>query len=193
MHPAQSVPLKRVFIGHGRSLIWRPLKDFLVERLHLEYEEFNRESTAGISTTDRLQAMLQNACFALLVMTAEDHYADGSQHARENVIHEIGLFQGRLGFERAIVLIEEGCAEFSNIHGLTQLCFPRGNIIAVSEDIRRVMEREGLVATDLLPESSSQSQAKVNLPGITNTSVSTGDVIGSRMRIHVGHDLKETI
>ena len=29
--------------------------------------------------------------------------------ARMNVIHEVGLFQGRLGFERAIVLLEEGC------------------------------------------------------------------------------------
>ncbi|MGH2442129.1 MAG: TIR domain-containing protein, partial [Chloroflexota bacterium] len=65
--------------------------------------------------------------------------------ARRNVIHEAGLFQGRLGFERAIILLEEGCEEFSNIHGLGQLRFPRGRISAVFDDVRRVLEREGLL------------------------------------------------
>ena len=42
-----------------------------------------------------------------------------------NVVHEAGLFQGRLGFTRAIVLLEEGCAEFSNIQGLQRSDFRR--------------------------------------------------------------------
>ncbi len=62
-----------------------------------------------------------------------------------NVIHEAGLFQGRLGFERTIILLEEGCEEFSNIQGLGQIRFPSGNIKAIFEDIRHVLEREGLV------------------------------------------------
>ena len=78
-------------------------------------------------------------------MTAEDEHADATKHARENVIHEVGLFQGRLGFRRAIVLLEEGCAEFSNITGLSQIRFPKGNIRASFEEIRRVLEREGIL------------------------------------------------
>lgn len=35
------------------------------------------------------------------------------------LIHEAGLFQGHLGFEQAILLLEDGCEEFSNIYGLT--------------------------------------------------------------------------
>jgi predicted nucleotide-binding protein len=61
--------------------------------------------------------MLDAASFAFLIMTAEDEHADKTFHARRNVLHEIGLFQGRLTFEKAIVLLEEGCTEFSNIHG----------------------------------------------------------------------------
>jgi hypothetical protein len=61
------------------------------------------------------------------------------------LLHEVGLFQGRIGFGRAIVLLEEGCDEFSNIHGLGQLRFPKGNISAKFEDIRAVLEREGLI------------------------------------------------
>ena len=62
-----------------------------------------------------------------------------------NVIHEAGLFQGRLGFQRAIVLLEEGCEEFSNIQGLGQIRFPAGNISAAFEEIRQVLEREEII------------------------------------------------
>jgi len=62
-----------------------------------------------------------------------------------NVIHEVGLFQGRLGFERAIVLLEEGCEEFSNIQGLGQIRFPKNNISAIFESVREVLEREKII------------------------------------------------
>lgn len=61
-------------------------------------------------------------------MTVEDKPADGGMQARMNVIHEVGLFQGRLDFEKAIVLLEEGCEEFSNIADLGQIRFPPGQI-----------------------------------------------------------------
>jgi predicted nucleotide-binding protein len=136
---------RRVFIGHGRSRLWRDLKDFLHERLHLDFEEFNRESAAGLSTKERLLQMLDASSFAFLIMTAEDERSDGSMTARANVIHEVGLFQGRLGFERAVVLIEEGCEEFSNILGVTQIRFPKGALDTKYEEIRKVLEREGIL------------------------------------------------
>lgn len=135
----------KVFIGHGRSSLWRDLSHFLSERLKLDWDEFNRESTAGISIKERLETMLDQASFAFLIMTAEDEHSDSTLHARENVIHEVGLFQGRLTFKRAIILLEEGCQEFSNIHGVGQIRFPKGNIRAAFEDIRMVLEREGLI------------------------------------------------
>lgn len=135
----------KIFIGHGHSPMWRDLKDFLHERLHLEYDEFNRVPVAGISTGVRLQEMLDNSRFAFIVMTGEDETAEGTMQARMNVIHEVGLFQGRLGLPRAIVLLEEGCEEFSNIQGLGQIRFPKGNIAAKFEDIRMVLEREGML------------------------------------------------
>ena len=136
---------KKIFIGHGRSDIWRELKDFIVDTLGLEYDEFNRISPAGKATSDRLKEMLKESCIAFLIMTGEDEQADGSLHARENVIHEAGLFQGKVGFERAIILLEKGCQEFSNIHGLGQIRFPKGNIRAIFEDIRDVLKRESIM------------------------------------------------
>lgn len=136
-----------VFIGHGRSPVWRDLKDFVQDRLKLPWDEFNRVPVAGVTNIARLSEMLDAAAIAFLVMTAEDERADGSVQARMNVIHEAGLFQGRLGFMRAIVLIEEGCEQFSNIDGLGQIKFPSGNISAAFEEIRRVLEREGLIGS----------------------------------------------
>jgi predicted nucleotide-binding protein len=133
----------KVFIGHGQSPLWRELKDFISDRLQLQWEEFNRVPVAGITNIDRLVQMLDDVGIALLVLTAEDERIGGAFVARQNVIHELGLFQGRLGFTRAIVLLEDGCEEFSNIHGLGQIRFPVGQISAKFEEIRAVLEREG--------------------------------------------------
>jgi predicted nucleotide-binding protein len=134
-----------VFIGHGRSPVWREFKDFIKDRVGLPYDEFNRLPVAGITNIGRLSQMLDAAEIAFLILTAEDEQADGEWQARMNVVHEAGLFQGRLGFERAIILLEEGCKSFSNIKGLGQIRFPKGNIAAAYEEVRRVLEREHLI------------------------------------------------
>lgn len=141
----RTIVRRKVFIGHGRSPVWKELRSFLTDRLELDCIDFNSDSTAGVPTTERLDQMLHEAAFAFVVLTAEDPHADGSLHARENAIHEIGLFQGRLGLKRAVVLLEEGCHEFTNIAGLGQIRFPKGGLLTKSEEIRQVLEREGLL------------------------------------------------
>lgn len=135
-----------IFIGHGKSSLWKDLKDFIQDRLWLQWDEFNRIPVAGITNIARLSQMLDNSAIAFLIMTAEDELADGKMQARMNVIHEAGLFQGRLGFTKAIILLEDGCEEFSNIQGLGQIRFPEGNIKACFEEIRQVLEREDVIS-----------------------------------------------
>ena len=136
---------KRVFIGHGNSPEWKKLKTFLVKDLKLEYDEFNRISPAGFNTQQRLTQMLDNCGFAFLVFTREDSHGDETRHARENAIHEAGLFQSRLGWQKAIILLEDGCETFSNIDGLTQIRFPRGQIAKKFTKVRDVLVREALI------------------------------------------------
>jgi hypothetical protein len=59
---ARAVPQERrrergnkIFIGHGQSQVWKELKTFLRERLGLECEEFNIQSSAGKTTIDRIK------------------------------------------------------------------------------------------------------------------------------------------
>lgn len=134
-----------VFIGHGASPIWRELKDFLVDELGLRYEEFNRESAAGVANSERVLALLNQCSFAFLVMTAEDELADGLRRARENVVHELGLAQATYGLHRAIMLVEERCETLSNMDGVGHIRFPRGDILARSEEIRAVLRRERIL------------------------------------------------
>ena len=137
-------PATKVFIGHGQSLQWMVLRDHLVKR-GLDWIDFDRVSSAGRPHTQRLSEMLEVSMFAFLVLTAEDEREDGTMVARQNVVHEAGFFQGRLGFERAILLLEEGCADFKNVEGLGRIDFPKDNIRAAIADIDAVLEREGLI------------------------------------------------
>lgn len=135
----------KIFIGHGQSPVWKDLKDFIHDRLHLPYDEFNRVPIAGKTNTDRLSEMLDDACFAFIIMTAEDETPKGGLQARMNVIHEVGLFQGRLGFDKAIVLLDDKCSEFSNIQGLGQIRFSSNHFSESFEEIRRVLEKHGII------------------------------------------------
>ena len=135
---------KKIFIGHGGSHVWRELKDFIVETLELDYDEFNRISAVGKPTGERLKEMLEESSIAIIIMTGEDEQSDGSLRARENVIHEIGLFQGKLGFEQTIILLEDGCEDFSNIHGITYIPFPKGEIEATFGRIFKTLKQKSI-------------------------------------------------
>jgi hypothetical protein len=117
---------KRVFIGHGRSEAWLAVANFLRSHLKLEVVEFGTESRTSEHIVDILGDLLTQCDTAVLVLTSEDLTARGSGRARQNVIHEVGLFQGRLGFDRVVVVEQEGVEPFSNIAGLQTVRFKDG-------------------------------------------------------------------
>jgi predicted nucleotide-binding protein len=135
-------PKPKVFIGHGRSPLWRELADHLTYLQGFDIDAYETGPRAGQTTKEVLHDLLYKASFALLIHTAEDEQADGQLRARENVVHETGLFQGRLGFQRAIVLREESCQEFSNHSGITEIRFSRGNIRETFGEVVATLYRE---------------------------------------------------
>ncbi len=135
-------PGGKVFIGHGQDPQWRDLKDHLHEKHGYEIEAYEIGSRAGHTIRDILEEMMKESSFALLVMTGEDETKGGKLLARQNVVHEAGLFQGKLGFTQAIVLLEEGTEEFSNIHGIQQIRFSKGKIKESFGDVVAVLKRE---------------------------------------------------
>ena len=82
-------------------------------------------------------------------MTGEDEHPDGSLHARQNVIHEIGKCQDRFGSERAIILLEKGCEKFSNIDNVVYIPFAKGNIKETFGEVVKVLKRESIIRIEL--------------------------------------------
>lgn len=130
-----------IFLGHGRDPQWKELKDHLHEKHNFPVEAYEIGERAGHVIRDILESMMDNSSIAFLIMTGEDK-VDKHFRARQNVIHEIGLFQGRLGFHRAIIILEEGTEEFSNINGVQQIRFKKGRIRETFGDILAVIKRE---------------------------------------------------
>lgn len=131
-----------VFIGHGRDGAWMQLRDHLRDKHHYHVECYEAGARAGHTIRDILESMILKSSFALLVMTAEDVQEGGKVRARQNVIHEAGLFQGKLGFSRAIILLEEGVEEFSNVQGVQYIPFSKGNIRETFGDVLATIKRE---------------------------------------------------
>ena len=139
-NPLQTKPT--IFIGHGQSPVWRDLKDHLQDKHDYKVEAYEVGARAGHGIRDILEEMLNKSTFAILVMTGEDETIDNEFQPRLNVVHELGLFQGRLGFGRAIMLFEKETQGFSNIQGIQQIRFSKNNIRETFGDVLATLNRE---------------------------------------------------
>ena len=128
-----------VFIGHGRDRQWEKLKAHFQDKHGLEVTAYEIGVRAGHTIRDILDSVVRKSSMALLVLTGEDKTGSA---ARQNVIYECGLFQGRLGFDRAILLAEDGVDLASNLDHIPQLRFRKGRISEVFGDVVASLRRE---------------------------------------------------
>ena len=148
----------RVFIGHGRSSHWRRIGEFLEKDLNLAVEEYDQTSPLGYTVSARLEQMLSTSSLAIVVMSPEDELKTEVFRARQNVVHEIGLFQGRLGFEKVVVVRHQDCESFSNISGINEIQYESDGFQTVFEKLRHIAVREGLLSK---ARGSTESPASV--------------------------------
>ncbi|AZK93848.1 MULTISPECIES: PfkB family carbohydrate kinase [Streptomyces] len=132
-----------VFIAHGRNPDWLAVKAFVEQRFGLPVYSFESNSWGSRPVTEALQEYLQRCTFAICVMTAEDTTEEGLRIARQNVIHEIGLFQGRHGFDRVLVLAEEGCPSLPDESTARTATFPRHAVDKAFWHLDRAMRESG--------------------------------------------------
>jgi predicted nucleotide-binding protein len=136
---------QKIFLGHGRNVLWARVQLHLKDELRLAVEAWESDSRAGHHSVDVLKRFLSSSSFAVILATGEDLTANGAVRARQNVVHEVGLFQGRLGFEKVALLEQEGVEGFSNIAGLQVIRFPGERIEAAFYDLDRMLKREGII------------------------------------------------
>lgn len=135
----------KIFVGHGRSQLWARVQLFLQDDFKLETLTFESESRTSETIVNILEGFLNDASFAILIMTAEDEISEGTIRARQNVIHEAGLFQGRLGFDRVVILKQSETEEFSNIAGLQYIPFSGDNIEQCFYELQRKLKKSGMI------------------------------------------------
>ncbi len=136
-----------VFVGHGHSNLWNEVVRFLRDDLELEnVNYFERDSHVGRSIADALRNFQNETNFAIIVMTAEDETAQNTKRTRQNVIHEIGFFQGKLGFEKVAILKQNGVESFSNIDGIQYIEFNGNNINQTFYELHKMLKRENVIS-----------------------------------------------
>lgn len=141
--PAQA---KGIFIGHGRRTDWLEVERHLFNKYSLDAQTFEKNAMAGEQVIPTLQKMLDACNFAIVVATKEDSAEDG-QRARQNVVHEIGLCQGRYGFERVAILVQEGVQLFSNLSGMQVIYFKENRIDQAFGPLEKQLSNFGYVAS----------------------------------------------
>lgn len=130
---------KRVFITHGYGLHWREVADFIEKECNprLPILELASRANLGRTVIEKLDGEAAHCSYAVIVMTGDDITEDGEARARENVIHELGFFQGRYGRSRVCLLHEEGVNIPSNLGGVAYCSFPKGKTSAAFIELQR--------------------------------------------------------
>jgi predicted nucleotide-binding protein len=128
--PAAAPGEPRVFISHGRADDWREVQAFIEKDVGIKTLELEQVPNLGRTVLEKLRQEAERCTSAVIVMTGDDVDADGRIRARENVLHEIGYFQGKYGLSAVCLLHEEGTNIPSNIHGLVYIPFPKGTVRA---------------------------------------------------------------
>lgn len=129
--PTPETKLMRcVFISHGRAPDWREVQAYIEKDIGLATLELAQEANQGRTILGKLCEVSEQCDSAVIVMTGDDLDAEGQARARENVIHEIGFFQGKYGLSRICLLYEKGISIPSNIQGLVYTPFPKGMVSA---------------------------------------------------------------
>jgi len=147
---AARVPLgettRGVFVGHGRNPLWLAVRSFLEHDCGLAVVCFESKPRTSESIVSIVEGMLEQVNFAVIVMTAEDATADGQMRARENVVHEAGLSQGKLGFKKVVIVKQEGLEVPSNLAGLQCISFTDNKVSQAFYDLRLSLKNAGLIS-----------------------------------------------
>jgi len=126
-----------IFISHGHNELLRyKLKDFVQNRLKRKAVVLAEQPSVGMTVVEKLEKVSEGCSFAVILMTRDDELKSGGMRARQNVVHELGFFQGRYGRRNVVLLVEQGVELFSNISGIIYVEFDKDNFEAAFESLR---------------------------------------------------------
>ena len=104
-----------------------------------------------MTVIEKLEKYGRMADYAVLILTGDDRTENGESRARQNVIQELGWFQGVLGRNRTAILQQSGVAVASNLSGIVYLEFHDDSVESAFDALRREFETAGLIAPSAGP------------------------------------------
>ncbi len=130
-----------IFISHGHNELLRlKLKEFIQDRFQKTAIVLSDQPSTGLTIVEKLEQASTCCACAIILMTKDDETRDGGVRARQNVIHEIGFFQGKYGRQNVILLAERGVEVFSNISGIVRIEFSSEHFESAFEPLRIELE-----------------------------------------------------
>jgi predicted nucleotide-binding protein len=141
IHQLEAEKRNGVFVSHGHNELLRlKLKNFVEQRLHRRAVVLAEQPSRGMTIVEKLERASVDCSSAVVLLTCDDETAAGGFRPRQNVIHEIGFFQGRYGRKNVVLLVEEGVELFSNISGIVTIEFSAAAFEASFEGLRLELE-----------------------------------------------------
>lgn len=131
----------KIFITHGHNDVAKlKIKDYLATQLsHKPVILGEQPGRQGLTIIEALEQFSKGCEFALILLTGEDMTKDGGLRARQNVVHEAGYFQGCLGREKVVLIVQEGIEIPSNLSGLFCLQY-KNDIKEVFTDLQVILK-----------------------------------------------------
>ena len=130
---------KRVFIVHGRDELSKMQLARMLEKMKMEPIILHEQPSRGMTLIEKLEYYSKNIGYAFIILTPddlgclkEDFVVEGplakrglraplgalKPRARQNVVFELGWFQGRLGRDRVCLLYKSDVELPTDISGM---------------------------------------------------------------------------
>lgn len=132
-----------IFISHGTNPEWFAVERFIGDRFDAPVHSFESAPWGGREISEALSKYLERCSLSVCVLTAEDFTQDGRRFARQNVIHEVGLFQGQHGFDSVVLLVEEGCDFVPQAAVAYTIYFPHNKIHRTFYQLAEIIKSHG--------------------------------------------------
>lgn len=139
----------KVFLSqaHGSSVAQK-VKKYIEQNLGLKVMIYTDSAVAGKGPFENLEVMASQCGYAVVVLTKDDEVTgrnrsvgegllNGQKRGRQNVIHEIGYCQAKMGADRVLILFEAGVEKPSNFEYLHGQQFTKGKL----ENVFRFLSR----------------------------------------------------
>lgn len=136
-----------VFLVHHESTYSEVVRRFIEDDCGLPMHEISSTDIASGGYSERLAQQVGWGSFAVCLLSRDEMMVGGRARADQNVVYQARFFQGKYGFSRVALLIEEGRDGPSNVAGIVRLDFPSPQVDATFIDLRRMLQREGLLPT----------------------------------------------